>query len=340
MGLGVLLLGLAGLALCIWLFVRHGFRDIGAAVIAARWGVLAVVTFHLVPLICDAISWRVTIPRPQRLGLREMCLIRWIGDSVSAMLPVAQVGGEIVRIRLSALRGMKLSIAIASVLMGITFSIFTQIIFTLSGLAILLLITGHSSLARPVLLGSALGVLAAVGFYFFQRMGTFRFAAVILRHLRKSTGARDLVEGGQQIDADIRALYGRRSGMLACALWNMAVWLTGAGEVWIALHALGVRAGYSQAYVLESMSQGIRSVAFMIPGALGVQEGGILVVGALLGLSAETAMALALIRRVRELAFGLPGVAAWQLIEWRHYWGGAAPAKTVASTEPPQVEST
>ena len=47
----------------------------------------------------------------------------------------------------------------------------------------------------------------------------------------------------------------------------------------------------------------------------GVSEGGFVVFGALLGLPAEIALAIALAKRVRELALGLPGLIVWQWIE-------------------------
>ena len=59
---------------------------------------------------------------------------------------------------------------------------------------------------------------------------------------------------------------------------------------------------------------------FFVPGALGIQEGGYVVVGRLLGIPAEMGLALALIRRVRELAFGIPGLIAWQIIEGSQAW--------------------
>src|SRR5712692_3870586 len=49
----------------------------------------------------------------------------------------------------------------------------------------------------------------------------------------------------------------------------------------------------------------------------GVQESGYVLVGNLLGIPGETAFALSLIARVRELGFGIPGLIGWQLIEGR-----------------------
>ncbi len=61
----------------------------------------------------------------------------------------------------------------------------------------------------------------------------------------------------------------------------------------------------------------MRSAAFAVPGAFGVQEGGILLLGAMLGIPPETALALALVKRVREFAMGVPAIIGWSLLETR-----------------------
>ena len=105
-----------------------------------------------------------------------------------------------------------------------------------------------------------------------------------------------------------------------CVFCEMASWFVGAVEVLIALCALGIPGGFPQAIVLEGVAQGVRSAMFFVPGALGIQEGGYVVVGRLLGIPEEMGFALALSRRVRELAFGIPGLIAWQIIEGSRAW--------------------
>jgi uncharacterized protein (TIRG00374 family) len=125
------------------------------------------------------------------------------------------------------------------------------------------------------------------------------------------------VEGGEALDQTIRLLYARRSGIAACCFFWILSWLIAAGEVWIALWALGLRASFTIAIILESTSLFIRSAAFLVPGAVGVQEGGYILLGNLLGIPGDMALALSLLRRVRELASGIPGVVAWQFVEAR-----------------------
>jgi uncharacterized membrane protein YbhN (UPF0104 family) len=64
--------------------------------------------------------------------------------------------------------------------------------------------------------------------------------------------------------------------------------------------------------VIESLGQVVRSMGFLVPGALGVQEGGYVLVCGLFGIPPEQALALSLVRRLRDLLLGLPGLVAWR----------------------------
>ena len=105
---------------------------------------------------------------------------------------------------------------------------------------------------------------------------------------------------------------------MALALLHQSIsWLLGAGEVWLALRFLGQPAGLGEGLVIESLCQAVKAAGFVVPGALGIAEGGYVVVGALFGLAAPVSIALALIKRLREIVLGLPALAAWQWLEHR-----------------------
>jgi putative membrane protein len=246
--------------------------------------------------------------------------MRWIGESVSTLVPSAAVGGDIVRARLAAINGASLSVAAGSVLVDITLGVFTQAAFTLLGVVLLVEVTGQKNFIRPTLIGTLIGVVGVAGFYFVQRMGMFRFLAKIIARLANSPEWQSLVQGGETLDQTVRALYARRKALIACCAWTIISLVAGSGEIWIALHALDLRATFINALILQSMVLTIRSAAFAVPGGLGVQEGGYLVVGNLLGIHGDAAFALSLIARVRELALGIPGLISWQIIEARRLW--------------------
>ena len=315
------LLGLAGAALFTFLLIRQGAPQVGAAFASAGWAIAGVVIYHLVvPVLLDALAWWALFPKPERLSLWQLFWMRWIGESVSTLVPSAAVGGDVVRARLAALRGAPIPTAAASVLVDITLGVFVQIGFTLLGLGLIVSVTGHQGFIRPTLIGAVIGVLAIIGFYVVQRLGMFRFIGKMISRLANADDWHSLVHSGQNLDEAIRRQYARRRGVIGCCAWTAASLVLGSGEIWIALHALSLHATVVNAVILQSMVLTIRSAVFPVPGALGVQEGGYVVIGNLLGIPGDAAFALSLIARVRELILGIPGLVCWQMVEARRLW--------------------
>jgi putative membrane protein len=311
------LLGFGGAALFTVLLIRQGVLSVGGAIRTAGWGIAAVAIYHFIPIFLDAVAWWVLFPRVDRPRLKDLFWMRWIGESISNLVPSAAVGGDIVRTRLAAIYGAPLATAAATVIADITLGIVMQIPFTLLGLVLLVDVTGRTSFVGPTLFGTLLGLVAVVGFFFAQRRGMFRFVSALIARLVKSPEWNSLVQSGETLDQSVRSLYARRRGVFACCAWTMVSLVGSSGEIWIALRALGAEATFLNALILQSMAMTIRSAAFAVPGQLGVQESGYLVVGNLLGLPGETAFAISLIARFRDLAVGIPALVTWQLIEGR-----------------------
>lgn len=318
--LAIYVLAVVGALLLTFLLVRNGAGDVIHAVEAARWGVVAVALYHLVPLFTDALSWWVLFPKTNRLPIRSVFWMRWIGESVSNLVPTSSIGGEILRTRLAALKGTPLGIAAATVIGDITLGICTQTIFTLLGIGLLVAATGKTGIAGPALAGIPVAIAAVGGFYAVQRIGIFRILGGFVARFAKDPEWSAVIAQGGGIDEGIRAVYSNARSVTICCVSTMASWLSASVEVWIALHAVGINAGFDKAIILESICQGVRAAMFFIPGGLGVQEGGYVVVGGMLGIPGDTALALSLIRRARELAFGIPGLLSWQFSEGHRLW--------------------
>jgi putative membrane protein len=313
----VYLLGLGGAALFTILIVHQGVQDVVRAVATAGWWIAVIVAYHLLPLFLDTFEWTILFPPEHRLCIRTMYWARWLGESFSNLVPAAQVGGDILRTRLVVLRGASIPVATAAVLVDITVSVFIQTFFTLLGLSLLILVTGQTRLLGPSLAGAPIAMAGVAGFYFVQRFGLVRLFGAIASRCAKDPKWRSLLGKGGEVSKTLRKVYGRTGAVVACCVVTMASFVIGSGEAWIALHAFGIPAGFEKALILESVGQGVQSALCFIPGALGVREGGYLVVGRMLGISGDVALALALIRRVREIAIGVPGLIAWQFIEGR-----------------------
>ncbi len=301
----VWLLGLAGAALFTILLIRQGAPQVGVAFASAGWAIAAVVIYHLtVPVFLDALAWWVLFPKSDRLSLWQLFWMRWIGESVSTLVPSAAVGGDIVRARLAAINGARLPVAAGTVLVDLTLGVFTQAAFTVLGVVLLVDVTGQRNFVRPTLVGTLVGIVGVAGFYFVQRLGMFRFLAKIIARLANSPEWQSLVQGGETLDRTIRTLYARRRAVVMCCVWTIISLVAGSGEIWIALHALDLHATFVNALILQSMVLTIRSAAFAVPGGLGVQEGGYLFVGNLLGIPGELAKLVRTPHQIHAMPFG------------------------------------
>ncbi|HST31611.1 MAG TPA: flippase-like domain-containing protein [Chthoniobacterales bacterium] len=316
------LLGFAGAALFTGLLIREGAVQVGSAIATAGWALLAIIAYHfLVPVFLDSLAWWVLFPKPERPRLRRIYWMRWIGESVSTLVPSAAVGGDIVRARLAAIHGTPVATAAATVLVDLTLGVFTQAAFTLLGVVLLVNATGQRNFVGPAIIGTIVGIAAVGGFYFVQRRGMFGFLARMVAKLANSPEWHSLIQSGTALDEMVGSIYARRRAALACCGFTILSLILNSGEIYIALWALHLHATVANAIILQSMALTIRSVAFPVPGGIGAQESGYVLVGNLLGIPGETAFALSLIARVRELGFGIPGLFTWQLIEGRHLLG-------------------
>jgi putative membrane protein len=284
------------------------------------WLLLPIALFHIVPLSLSAFSWRELMPAPDRPKVFAIILIRWIGESINTLLPVARVGGDIVGARLAHHRGLPGVQAAASMVVDTTVGVVTELVFVVAGVALLIArFDGLPSVpaARALLIGAvALASLVAI-FVGLQHRGMFLGFAGFARRVAPGKWLTVFAGSALAIDEAIVATYRRGFAFLRSNLLRSAGWAASVGEIWLVMRFLHKPFSAQDAFVLESLTSGVGAVAFMVPGALGAQEGGFVVFGALMGLPADTALAISLSKRVRALLLGLPGLFVWQCLERR-----------------------
>jgi putative membrane protein len=229
-----------------------------------------------------------------------------------------------------AQRGLRSADAGAVITVSTTLQTFAQMVFTVAGLIVLALgqgavgtsgsvylhvhQAGHQAgpqaldLREPLAAATLAFALLLGGFYLAQRRGLFGGMARLAAKFRSKTDWSSLQQKAEAIDAAVQALYRHRRRALASFALSLLGWAVGTVEVWLILQFIGHPLGWVDALLLESLGQAIRGAAFMIPGSLGVQEGGYLLLGPLVGLPPEAALALSLAKRSRELLLGLPGI--------------------------------
>ena len=243
-----------------------------------------------------------------------MLRVVWIRESVNGVLPVARIGGEIAAYRVLRRHVASRAQLAGSIAADMALSVLSQSAFALLGLA-LLYVAGHRGRVASEL-AAAIGVMLLVGaaFLLAQRIGALaalaRFIERVFADRLRTIRARSL-----RLDRAIRSVHARHADVAACAALQLIAWITSAGETWLALHFLGSPRPVPQAVAIEASVQAINSAAFIVPGALGIQEGTFLLVGSVLGIDASTSLALAAARRLRDAVIFLPGIVAWHRAE-------------------------
>jgi uncharacterized membrane protein YbhN (UPF0104 family) len=116
-----------------------------------------------------------------------------------------------------------------------------------------------------------------------------------------------------QLDSAIRRVMSAHDLLALAVVWQLAGLIVGCSETWLALRLLGHPLSPAAAIALESVTQAARSLIFVAPAGLGVQEAGLVEVGQLLGLGSDVAIALSLAKRMREILFGIPALVVWQV---------------------------
>jgi putative membrane protein len=310
--------GACGFLLVVYLIIASGAADVAHAMLVIGWWLLPITLFHLVPLTLSALSWRELLPPPSRPHVTTIFWIRWIRESINSLLPVASIGGDIAGVRLAHLRGVPGVQAAASMVVDTTVGAGTQLIFVMSGAALLLMrSTEHSAVvvASAVLIGTGVFFVAIAAFIICQHRGLFGVSAKFTRRLLPQQWLSAVAAGASAIDDAVVASYRAGPVILRASVLRLIAWAVEAGEIWLVMQALGQPLGVVDALILESLSSGVRAAAFMLPWGLGALEGGFVMLGALFALPADTALAISLSKRVRELALGLPGLIVWHWIE-------------------------
>lgn len=305
-----------GLALMTALIGYFGFDGVGQAFLSAGWGMVALAAYQVLSIGCSALAWRV-VSRSVWLGPIGLFMwARWVREAVNGLMPVAQVGGDIVGARLLAINGGGAAVAGASTVVDKTVEVLTQFVFSMVGVGLILVVSADKSLGWSVAIALLIFGPLLVGFVIAQRMGLFRLLERFLLRLEERTDWLRLGDVSGLHDT-ILLLYRDRRAVWMSTVYHLVTWILGIGELWLAIHFMGHEVTLVAAIIIESLSQAVRSAGFFIPASLGVQEGGYLLFGTMMGLSPEVALALSLVRRVRQLLVGVPALLAWQIYEGR-----------------------
>jgi hypothetical protein len=163
-----LLVWFIGLAVLVGLTVWYGADQVGHAVISTGWAALWVVVIRAAAVAVAGGGWWLLFPRDIRPSVGICVGLRFVREGANALLPLAQIGGDFIGARCLALRGVRGTIAAASVIVDVLLQAGSQLIFALVGLVLLIAIGGNELIVWPIAIGLALALPLLVGVLLIQ----------------------------------------------------------------------------------------------------------------------------------------------------------------------------
>ena len=276
----------------------------------------------------DVLIWRQTLrTRPTLFNcFGRLWRAQVVGEAINNITPLASLGGEPVKASLlNRLCGVPYRECVASL-------VIVQMI-NLSGL-ILFLVVGLGLMFSDDLVPDSIRVSATIGFlavavsvalfYVAQR---YRFASRSGRRLSRSwLGAKAMraVRHVHRIEGYLVHFYRERPTRFASAIGlSFGNWSIGAIEIFVVLWFLDSQLSFASCWIIEAAVVLTRVALFVLPSSLGAQEGVFYVVAGALTGSPAIAVALALIRRGRELVWIAIGLALGARLSLKHSDGHA-----------------
>ncbi len=314
--IGTSLALVVGILLTLGIVLYVGAGSLATAVAAIGWGgFLLYALYSILVFIPLGVAWWAVAPGMPLGRAKDFIWGRLMRESASDVLPFSTVGGLLVGVRCVGQRGVGEALVVGSLIVDLTTEMAAQLLYTLFGAAMLAATLSHLSGAKSVLLTTGVSVLAGgavlTSFVALQSKSIDFLGMMAARWLKDTRARTDAIRA---VLADVYAQPGR---LFAGFALHALSWVGSGVGSWIALDLLGAHMPLWQVLTLESLMSAVKSVAFMTPGGLGFQEGAYVLVAPLFGLTPETALALSLLKRAKDIAIGAPSLLAWQALEGR-----------------------
>lgn len=304
----LLTLGLAVLGLLIW---HIGPGNIYEAATRLGPGALVVI---LIPSFLmysvEAYGWKVVLGESAKcVPFWRLLAIRTAGEVVNMTTPTAYLGGEPLKAYLLKQHNVPIADGAASVVIAKTTMTIAEVFFILVGIALGFWILGvGSSGGQSVaagLVSVGLLVCSIAGFVYIQRRGLF---ASILGLVRKLGLKIKFLEAQEEhlrsIDQTIQNYYNhhQRAFYASIGVYFFG-WMAESLEVFMIIHYLGGPTSFLSAMSIGALAVFIKGGTFFIPGSLGAQDGGNVLLLKAFGYTDITGITFALLRRFRELVW-------------------------------------
>jgi phosphatidylglycerophosphate synthase len=279
---------------------------------AIGWGMLLVIALAGCSHLIKTWAWRLTLAAEARkTSFARMLGLRLISEAIGQFGFIGMLGGEAAR---ASLLGSEVSVAgaISSVALDRTLFILAGAVVTIAGVVGLLLAVSVSHAVHYYAAALVLGLLLLLvaGAIAIQRRwpvfsGPARAAARIPRFRTWVLGKQATLEAAE---SRIVEFYHKSPRAFWCSVvLNLFCHFLAIMEVYLIIRMLGAPATLLGALILESLTKLINVAGSVNPGNVGTYEGGNMVIGRLVRMTAMQGLLLALCRRLRAVFWAIVG---------------------------------
>lgn len=305
----------AGLAGAVWAIGSVGLGALAHAALRLGIGGFSLYCVGSIALlVLLGAAWWVAMPPALARRLPLFAWARAAREGANDLLPFSQLGGLVVGTRTLTDAGLPPVRVYAAMIVDLTTEMAGQLVVALFGVWALtaMMTRGGDALSPAAYGGTVIGAAVLAAFVLLQRP----LLSLLDRLARRLLPDADLPL--EQVRAELDTLYASPRPIALSFLLNIAAWLFTAVLAWMGLELMGAEATLIRVVAIESLISVVRSAAFLIPGALGVQEAAYLLLAHAFGVDAQALLALSLVKRARDVTLGLPTLAIWWAQHVRH----------------------
>ena len=306
-----------GCLLFLWVLRHVGFEETIGQIRQVGWTFPLLLLPSILTWVLFCLGWWWTLS--SGVSFPPLFFARAAGEALNVIIPLAYLGGEPVKAVILRRLGIPLADGLASVVVTKTVGVFAYCLFIFMGVAAALL--GGKNFSAPLVGGVGAGLFLAASLlvlYYSQRRGLFSILYGLLRRFG-AEGSIKKWETAEILDRKIVALYETRRCISGCLIFSFLGWLATVAETYIFLWGLGVRVDLVTAVVIQALALGVKAATFFVPGSVGTQEGGNVLIFLSLGLSGQAALAFSLLWRGRQAVWVLMGLAVFTRFGWREF---------------------
>lgn len=318
------------MATLLYLLWRFDPRQVWLEISQVGLGMLLIVPFQIFDHMLNALGWRFCFSAEDApdVPFWRLVYVRIAGDGVNYLTPSGTIAGELIRpgllgpVKSDEVKNSSVAVAKFAQALGQALFILLGMVFVLQGQ--LDLLQGRQKI---------LGYAGTVTVIFFVSL------TMVLLTRRRADGTFywPLKGNPGAMRARMRDYLDMHPGRFALATACFVLgYAWGAAEVMLICHFLGHPLPLVTCLAVETLSNVVDSLMFMVPAKLGTQEAGKTAIFAGLGLPASQGLALGIIRHTRELLWAGAGFIMYAVHQRRRYPpppGGPLPEPGSASSE-------